>query len=131
MSIFNNYSAEILILIFFIVTYLFSVVEKLADWKGTIAYYTDYFEKTIFQKMIPMLLINVLFFEIITVILLTIGLYFLVTENALIVAKVGLEISAITLLMFLVGQRIVKDYQGAMNITVYFILNVIGIYILT
>ena len=56
MSIFNNHSAEILILLFFIVTYLFSVVEKLADWKGTIAYYTNHFEKTILQKMIPMLL---------------------------------------------------------------------------
>ncbi|PHQ57208.1 MAG: DoxX family protein [Lutibacter sp.] len=131
MSIFNNHSAEILILLFFIVTYLFSVVEKLADWKGTIAYYTNHFEKTILQKMIPMLLLIVLFFEIITVFLLTIGLYFLIAENALIVAKVGLEISAITLLMFLVGQRLVKDYQGAMNVAVYFILNVIGIYILT
>ncbi|MBL4938912.1 MAG: DoxX family protein [Lutibacter sp.] len=131
MSIFNKHAAEILILLFFIVTYLFSVVEKLADWKGTITYYTDHFKKTIFQKMIPMLLLNVLFFEIITVILLTIGLYFLVSGNSLIIAKVGLEISAITLIMFLVGQRIVKDYQGAMNITVYFILNIIGIYIFT
>lgn len=131
MSIFNNHSAEILILIFFIVTYFFSIVEKLADWKGTIAYYTNHFKKTILQKMIPVLLINVLFFEIITVILLTIGLYFLVAENTIIVAKVGLEISAITLLLFLVGQRIVKDYSGAMNIAVYFILNVIGIYILS
>ena len=131
MSIFNKHAAEILILLFFIVTYLFSVVEKLADWKGTITYYTDHFKKTIFQKMIPMLLLNVLFFEIITVILLTIGLYFLVSGNSLIIAKVGLEISAITLIMFLVGQRIVKDYQGAMNITVYFILNIISIYIFT
>lgn len=131
MSIFNNHSAEILIVLFFIFTYFFSVVEKLADWKGTIAYYTKHFEKTILQKMIPLLLLNVLIFEISTVILLTIGLYFLVIEDALIMAKVGLEISAITLLMFLVGQRLAKDYPGAMNITVYFILNVIGIYLLT
>ena len=131
MSIFNNHSAEILILLFFIFTYFLSVVEKLADWKGTIAYYSNHFEKTILHKMIPLLLLNVLIFEILTVILLTIGLYFLVTEDALIMAKIGLEISAITLLIFLVGQRLAKDYPGAMNITVYFILNVIGIYLLT
>ena len=131
MSIFNNHSAEILILLFFIFTYFLSVVEKLADWKGTIAYYSNHFEKTILHKMIPLLLLNVLIFEILTVILLTIGLYFLVTEDALIMAKIGLEISAITLLMFLVGQRLAKDYPGAMNITIYFILNVIGIYLLT
>ncbi len=131
MSIFNNHSAEILVLLFFIFTYFLSVVEKLADWKATIRYYSNHFEKTILQKMIPFLLLNVLIFEISTVILLTIGLYFLVTEDALIMAKIGLEISAITLLMFLVGQRLAKDYPGAMNITIYFILNVIGIYLLT
>ncbi len=131
MSIFNNHSAEILILLFFISTYLLSVLEKLADWKGTISYYTKHFEKTVLQKIIPLLLIKVLIFEILTIILLTIGLYYLVAEDALIIAKVGLEISAITLLMFLVGQRLAKDYPSAMNITVYFILNIIGIYLLT
>jgi len=131
MSIFNKHSAEILIIIFFIITYFFSVVEKLADWKGTISYYTKHFEKTVFEKMIPLLLLNVVIFEILTLIFLTIGIYFLVTEDALIIAKIGLEISAITLLMFLIGQRLAKDYPGAMNITVYFILNSIGIYLLT
>ena len=131
MSIFNNHSAEIFILLFFMITYFLSVLEKLADWKGTIAYYSNHFEKTILQKMISLLLIKVVVFEITAVILLTIGLYYLVVENSFIVAKVGLEISAITLLLFLVGQRLAKDYAGAMNITVYFILNIIGIYLLS
>ncbi|WP_111707028.1 DoxX family protein [Lutibacter citreus] len=131
MSIIKNHTAEILIVIFFIITYLFSVLEKLADWKGTVAYYTIHFSKTILQKIIPILLINIVVFEIATVFLLTLGLYYLVTQNDLLIAKVGLEISAITLLQFLVGQRIAKDYPGAMNITVYFMLNIIGIYLLT
>lgn len=131
MSIFNNHSAEILILLFFIITYFLSVLEKIADWKGTVVYYKHHFEKTILQNIVPLLLIKVLVFEILVVILLTIGLYNLVTESTLIVAKVGLEISAIILLLFLVGQRLAKDYPGAMNITVYFILNVIGLYLLT
>jgi len=131
MSIFNNHSAEILILLFFIITYFLSVLEKLADWKGTISYYSDHFKKTILHKMIPLLLINVIIFEIAVLILITIGLYFLVKEDSTLLATIGLEISAITLLMFLFGQRLAKDYHGAMNIAVYFILNIIGIYILT
>lgn len=131
MSIFNNHSAEILILVFFIITYFLSVIEKLADWKGTMAYYTSHFEKTILQKMIPFLLINILIFEIVAVLLLAIGLCFLIIKNSLVVAKIGLELSAIILLIFLVGQRLTKDYSGAMNITIYFILNIIGIYLLT
>jgi len=131
MSIFNNFSAEILILLFFIITYFFSVIEKVTDWKGTVIYYTNHFDKTVLKKLIPLLLINVIIFEIAAVILLTFGLYHLVTENTFIVAKIGLELSALTLLMFLVGQRLAKDYPGAMNIAVYFILNIVGIYLLT
>jgi len=131
MSIFNSFSAEILILLFFIITYFFSVIEKVTDWKGTVAYYSNHFDKTVLKKLVPLLLINVIFFEIIAILLLTLGLYYLVTENSFLVAKIGLEISALTLLMFLVGQRIAKDYPGAMNIAVYFILNIIGLYLLT
>jgi len=128
---FSNHSAQILILLFFIITYLLSVLEKLADWEGTVAYYSDHFKKTVLHKMISFLLIKVIIFEIVALIFISIGLYFLVKENSYILATIGLEISALTLLMFLLGQRLAKDYQGAMNITVYFILNIIGIYILT
>jgi putative oxidoreductase len=131
MSIFNKHSAELLILLFFIITYLFSISEKLTDWKGTIAYYTNHFKGTFIQKLIPILLVKIILFETLSCVLLIIGLYLLVFENSLVIAKIGLEISALILLSFLIGQRIAKDYPGAMNITVYFILNIIGIYILT
>lgn len=131
MSIFNNNSAEILLLLFFIITYFLSVFEKIADWKNTVIYYTNHFKNTVLHKMIPLVLIQVLIFEIVALILLCMGLYVLVTENSTSMAKIGLEISALTLLQFLLGQRLAKDYAGAMNITVYFILNSIGIYLLT
>ena len=131
MNIFNKNSAEILLLLFFIITYFMSVLEKLGDWKGTIAYYKNHFKETILLKMIPLLLIKIVIFEIGVLFLLGIGLYYLVSEDATTIAIIGLELSAITLLMFLIGQRLAKDYPGAMNITVYFILNIIGIYLLT
>ncbi len=131
MSIFNNHSAEILVLLFFIITYLISVLEKITSWNETIGYYTNHFKETILHKMIPILLVTVVVFELVAFIFLIIGVYFLATSNETIMALIGLQISAITLLMFLFGQRIAKDYPGAMNITVYFILNIIGIYLLT
>jgi len=131
MTILKENSAEILLNLFFIITYIFSATEKLADWKGTVIYYTNHFKGTILEKMIPLLLINIILFEIIVFILLIVGIYYLIIQNETLIAVVGLEISAIVLLMFLIGQRIAKDYAGAMNITVYFILNVLGIYLLT
>ncbi|UMB53063.1 DoxX family protein [Lutibacter sp. A64] len=131
MSIFNANSAVILVLLFFIITFFLSVIEKIADWKNTIAYYTNHFKNTILYKMIPVVMIQVLIFEIAAVILLCIGLYFLVLEDTIAIAKISLEVSAIILLQFLIGQRLAKDYAGAMNITVYFILTIIGIFLLT
>lgn len=131
MNIFSNHSAQILILLFFIITFFMSVLEKLGDWKGTIAYYKNHFKETILLKMIPLLLLKIIVFEIGVLFLLTVGLYYIVSENSVTIAIIGLELSAITLLMFLFGQRLAKDYPGAMNITVYFILNVFGIYLLT
>ena len=131
MNIFSKQSAEILLIIFFIITYFMSVLEKLEDWKGAIAYYKNHFKATILVKFIPLILVKIVIFEIVVLFLLGVGLYYLISESTLTIAIIGLELSAITLLMFLFGQRLVKDYPGAMNITVYFILNIIGIYLLT
>ena len=81
--------------------------------------------------MIPFLLIKIVVIEITVLILIIIGLYYLVSKDTPVLAKVGLELSAITLLTFLFGQRLAKDYPGEINIAVYFILNIIGIYLLT
>jgi len=70
MTILKENSAEILLILFFIITYIFSATEKLADWKGTVIYYTNHFKGTILEKMIPLLLINIILFEIIVFILL-------------------------------------------------------------
>lgn len=131
MTIFNKHSAEIFVILFFIITYFMSVFEKITDWKNTVAYYKNHFKHTIFQNIIPFLLIKIVIFEIGIVCLLSLGLFYFLSENTKILVTVGLELSALTLLMFLFAQRLAKDYAGAMNITVYFILNIIGIYLLT
>lgn len=128
---FNNNAAQILIVVFFIITYFISVLEKITAWKNTTNYYSNHFKKTILHKLVPILLIHIVILEIIAFVVLALGLYYLITEASFLTAKIGLEISAIILIQFLAGQRLVKDYPGAMNITIYFILNIIGIYILT
>jgi hypothetical protein len=131
MSIFNTLTAEFLIILFFSVTYFYSVFEKLQDWSGTISYYTNHFKAAFFIKYISKILISIVIFESIIFILLGISLVTITLNSDTILGKIGLEISALVLILFLIGQRVAKDYPGAMNITVYFILNVIGIYLLT
>lgn len=130
MSIFNNHSAEILVLLFLIITFLQSGIDKITDWKGNLGFITGHFKNSPLQKMVPLLLLTVLIFEIAASVLMLIGGYYLFTEGDGTVAKVGLEFAAITLIMLLIGQRLAKDYAGAMTIAVYFILTIFGLYLL-
>ena len=130
MSIFNNHSAEILVLLFLIITFLQSGLDKVIDWKGNLTFMTGHFKNSPFRKMVPLLLITILIFEISSGILMLIGCYYLVADGSVIIAKVGLEFAAITFLMLLTGQRLAKDYPGAMTIAVYFILAILGLHLL-
>jgi len=130
MSIFNNHSAEILVLLFLIITFLQSAIDKITDWKGNVDFITGHFKNSPLKNMVPLLLLTVLIFEIGASVLMLIGGYYIFAEGEGTVAKVGLELAAITLIMLLIGQRLAKDYAGAMTIAVYFILTIFGIYLL-
>ena len=46
------------------------------------------------------------------------------------IALLGVELSAIALIFLLIGQRLAKDYAGAMSLGVYFIIPVGGVFLL-
>jgi len=58
------------------------------------------------------------------------GLYQLLNGGNTMFAIWGLLAVSITLIVLMTGQRIAQDFSGAMNITVYFILTVFGLFIL-
>jgi putative oxidoreductase len=130
MSLLKNHPAEILILLFLIVTFLQSGIDKLTDWKGNLSFIKDHFKNSALKNNVPILLGTVLVLEILAGMLMTIGVYQLATTGVSEIALLGLEISAITLLFLLIGQRLAKDYAGAMSLTVYFILTVFGVFLL-
>ncbi|HEY9169539.1 MAG TPA: DoxX family membrane protein [Lutibacter sp.] len=130
MSIFHNHAAEILVLLFLIITFLQSGIDKLTDWKGNVDFISEHFKNSPLKNMVPLLLLNVLIFEVAASVLMLIGVYLILAEGDGAVAKVGLEFAAITLIMLLIGQRLAKDYAGAMTIAVYFILTILGLYLL-
>ena len=59
-----------------------------------------------------------------------VGVYQLATSEMKEIALLGAELSAITLIFLLIGQRLAKDYAGAMTLAVYFIIAVFGVYLL-
>ena len=122
-------SVLLLILLYLSITFAYSAFEKLANLKGSVNYYRAHFQKTFLQPYIPGLLNGVIVLEILATLLMLAGgiqlLLFPDTGSSL--ARYGLLTGALTLTGLMFGQRIAKDYPGAMNITVYFILTIAGL----
>ena len=125
-----EFTAQILIIIYILITFAYSALEKVFQWKESTVYYRSHFKDTFMEKLIPPSLILVIFLEIITVVLLTWGIYDLILLNQKQTGFYGLLLAAITLLGLMIGQRIAKDYSGAMLSTVYFILTVFGVFLM-
>jgi multisubunit Na+/H+ antiporter MnhC subunit len=72
----------------------------------------------------------ILITEILASVLMIIGVYQLYTSELKEMAILGVELSALSLIFLLVGQRLAKDYAGAMTLAVYFIITIIGLVLL-
>ncbi len=118
------------ILIFLLITFGISVLEKCMDWKGTVSYISHNFKDTFIKKIISPLLLILLGLEILTCVFLIYGLYQILVYKNSDYTLLGFIFSAGCILYMLIGQRIAKDYVGATSLTVYFILTVFGICLL-
>ncbi len=125
-----EYPAEILLLIFLIVTFLQSGIDKIIDWNGNLGWLKGHFSKTPLKNMVPLLLGTVLLTEMVAGILCFIGLVQMATTGNTIMALYGAILSCLALLMLLFGQRIAKDYEGARTIAVYFIPAIFLVFLL-
>lgn len=130
MNFLSNYPTEILILLFLIVTFFQSGIDKLLDWKENVSFIKEHFKNSPLKNKVPFLLGIILLIEIIASILMSIGVYQLYVSGEKKFALLGVELSAITLIFLLIGQRLAKDYAGSMSLTVYFILTVFGVFLL-
>ena len=130
MNFSSNYPTEVLILLFLIVTFIQSGIDKIVDWNGNVSFIKEHFKNSPLKNTVPLLLGVILIIEIIAGILMIIGVYQLYTSEAKEIALLGIELSAITLIFLLIGQRLAKDYAGAMSLGVYFIITIIGTFLL-
>ena len=130
MKLFSNYPTEVLILLFLIITFVLSGFEKISDWKGNVNFIKNHFQTSPLKNNVPLLLVILLIVEIIASILMTIGVYQIYTSESKEVALIGTELSGVSLIFMLIGQRLAKDYAGAMSLAVYFIITLFGVYLL-
>lgn len=125
------FATEILLLIFLIITFFQSGLDKLLDWNGNVAWLKDHFANTFIGKIVPLSLGIILILEIIATVLCIAGIYNLITTGNKMMAFYAAIVSSFTLFFLLLGQRIAKDYDGARTIVIYFIPTIFLVYALT
>lgn len=130
MNIFTTYPTELLILLFLIVTFLQSGFDKIIDWKGNLSFIKGHFSNSPLKNMVPLLLALILIIEIIASLFMIYGIYELST-GVKTFALIGVELAALTLIFLLIGQRLAKDYAGAMTLAVYFATTIFGVYLMS
>ena len=130
MKIFSNYPVEVLTLLFLIVTFLQSGIDKLTDWNGNLSFIKGHFKNSPLKNTVPLLLAIILIVEIAASIFMLIGVYQLYTSELKEMAALGVALSAVSLIFLLIGQRLAKDYAGAMTLAVYFIICLFGLCLL-
>ena len=125
-----NNATEILLLVFLVITFLQSGIDKITDWKGNLGWLKGHFAETPFKNMVHLLLGTVLVTEVIAGVLCLIGVFQIILIGDSSLAFYGAILSSVALLMLLLGQRIAKDYEGARTIAVYFIPTIFLVFLL-
>lgn len=117
---FNN-ATETVLLIFLIITFLQSGIDKVVDWKGNLSWLTGHFSKSPFKNSVPALLAIITIVELAAGILCVMGIVHLLLHDNNVFAFYGALTSCLALLLLFFGQRINKDYEGAKTIVIYLI----------
>ena len=118
---------QILASLFFSIVFFQSGIDKIIDRKGNLEFFKDHFKDTLLNKIFSPVLSILAFLEITTAGVCLFGFtYSLIFADTTFIFY-GLLLAGLVLLMLLFGQRVAKDYIGAADITVYFIVCIITI----
>lgn len=130
MELIQKHATELLILLFLIITFLQSGIDKVTDWNGNVSFIKEHFKNSPFKNMVPLLLVVILVMELLSGAFMFIGIFNLVTLGNGVLALLGIQIAALSLIFLLIGQRLAKDYAGAMTLAVYFLITIFGMFLL-
>jgi len=113
---------------FFCILFIQSGFDKVLNWDEELKWVKSHFSKTIFNSSVPTLLFTLMLMEVISGIFFALNIinYFLYINN--LIPFLSFILSTFTLLALFLGQRIAKDYEGAVSIAIYFGINILGLF---
>ena len=121
---------RLLVLALLAILFLQSGLDKVFNYKGNLEWLTGHFEKSPLKGTVGLLMPVITFLEVASGILCAIGIVTLLSNGDLSVGYQGCLLSAISLIALFFGQRLAQQYEGAENLTTYFLIALLGIYML-
>tara|TARA_S200000501_G_scaffold25072_2_gene21770 strand:+ start:66923 stop:67468 length:546 start_codon:yes stop_codon:yes gene_type:complete len=118
---------QILIGLIMAITFIQSGFDKIINREENLEFFRSQFSKTPLNRVAPLSLSAITVLELIGGLSCAYGIYFAVTFKDTEWIFNGLLILSLTVIILFTGQRIAKDYSGAANLLVYFIVIMLGI----
>ena len=120
--------ASVLILIFLAVTFIQSAYEKIFYWQDNIDWLRGLFEKTFLKNYMVIVTGVLVILELLAGIFSSVGIVQILVNGERLFGFYGGIFSCVCLIFMLFGQRLIRDYDGARNIAIYFIPAVMVVY---
>ncbi len=117
---------QVSVSVFFAIVFLQSGLDKFIDRQGNLAYITGFFSKSPLKSLAPSMFWAIAILETLAGVLAAIGALILLFGGGTALALWGLVLSTISLLCLLFGNRMAKEYGGAVVIASYFAVAVVG-----
>ncbi|SRR6266487_1847936 len=121
---------QILIPAFLATLFLQSGIDKVVDRRGNLDWLKGHFAKSPLAGMVPLLVLAITILELAAGTLSAIGCVLMILSRETTVAFCGAIVAAISILALFFGQRMAKDYAGAAVLVPYFLVTLLGIYVL-
>lgn len=121
---------QALVSAFLAVLFLQSSIDKIVDRRGNLTYFKSHFAKSPLAGTVPLMLTAITVLELSAGALSAIGFLLVVFTNNPVVAYYGALTAAVACVGLFFGQRMAKDYAGAAVLVPYFLLALVGIYVL-
>lgn len=121
---------QLIILALIAIVFLQSGFDKLIDWNGNLSWLKSHFSKTILKSSVSLALAIITLLEIAAGLTAIVGMGEILLYSTACFAFWSAILSAITLLLLFLGQRLAKDYAGAQTLVIYLIPVLILLYTL-
>ena len=130
MEAFPLWFGRLAVIVFFAVAFLQSAVDKVVDRQGNLEYLTGHFVSSPLRGLVQSMFLAITILEAVAGVLCGLGALCLLVGCGTGLALWGLIFSLIALLCLFFGQRLAKDYGGAVVIASYYAVAILGLILL-